>query len=130
MISKDKAEHYVWGEGCDGWHLAQSAGLSIIHERMPPGTSEARHFHRAARQFFFVLSGMATIEVEGRTEVLRAHEGVEVAPGVPHRIWNESELEVEFLVVSQPPSHGDRIVADDNILPRRISPPQSGSSPL
>lgn len=86
MVSKDRAEHYVWGEGCDGWHLVKSAGLSVIHERVPPGASEVRHFHRAARQFFFVLSGTVTIEVGGRVEVLRGHEGVEVPPGVPHRI--------------------------------------------
>lgn len=111
VISKDRAEHYARGEGCDGWHLVKSAGLSVIHERMPPGASEVRHFHRAARQFFFVLSGAATVEVAGRTEVLRGHEGVEVAPGLPHRIRNESGREVEFLVVSQPPSHGDRAAA-------------------
>ena len=86
MISKDKAEHHVWGEGCDGWHLVKSSGLSVIHERMPPGASEVRHFHRAARQFFFVLSGTATLEVGERMEVLRAHEGIEVPPGIPHWI--------------------------------------------
>ena len=112
MISKDKAEHYVWGEDCDGWHLVKSAGLSVIHERMPAGASEVRHFHRNSRQFFFVLSGTATIEVDGRVEVLREHEGVEVPPRIPHQMRNESEREVEFLVVSHPPSHGDRVVAE------------------
>ncbi|HEX8141345.1 MAG TPA: cupin domain-containing protein [Pyrinomonadaceae bacterium] len=115
MISKDKVEHYVWGGVCDGWHLVKSAALSVIQERMPPGASEVRHFHRASRQFFFILSGTATLEVGGRVEVLRAHEGVEVAPGAPHRIRNESKSDVEFLVVSQPASHGDRVIAEIQI---------------
>lgn len=110
MISKETAEHYVWGENCDGWHLVKAAELSVIHERMPPGTMEVRHYHQNSRQFFFVLSGAATLEIEGRREVLRRHEGAEVLPGVPHQMFNESDTEeVEFLVVSQPPSHGDRI---------------------
>ena len=116
MICKDRAEHYVWGEVCDGWHLVKSAELSVIHERMPPGTSEMRHFHLTSRQFFFILSGTATLEVGGRIEVLRAHEGVEAAPGVPHRMSNESEYDIEFLVVSQPASHGDRVVAEMSIV--------------
>ena len=116
MINKDRAEHYVWGDACDGWHLVKSAELSVIHERMPPGTSETRHFHLTARQFFFILSGTATLEVGGRIEALRAHEGVEVAPGVPHRMSNESESDVEFLVVSQPESHGDRVIAEMQIV--------------
>lgn len=108
MISKETAEHYVWGENCDGWHLVKAAGLSVIHERMPPGTKESRHYHAKARQFFFVLSGAVTLEIEGKRRVLRRHEGAEVPPGVPHQMFNESEKEAEFLVVSQPASHGDR----------------------
>jgi len=111
MISKDNAEHYAWGQDCDGWHLVKGAELSVIHERMPSGTSEVRHFHTRARQFFFVLSGTATLEFAGRREVLEAHEGIEVLPGVPHQMFNESGREVEFIVVSQPPGQGDRVLA-------------------
>lgn len=52
MISKDNAEHYVWGNNCDGWHLLKRQDLSIIHEHMPPATAETRHFHVQSRQFF------------------------------------------------------------------------------
>jgi len=109
MISKATAPHYVWGDHCDGWRLAQAGGLSVIHERMPPHTAEVRHHHRVARQFFFVLSGVATMEHGDERVALRGGEGVEIAPGVSHRIRNESEWDVEFLVVSAPPSWGDRI---------------------
>jgi hypothetical protein len=49
-ISKLTAEHYVWGEGCDGWHLVKNSNLSVIHERMPPNTSEVKHYHEKSRQ--------------------------------------------------------------------------------
>jgi mannose-6-phosphate isomerase-like protein (cupin superfamily) len=111
VISKANAEHYSWGQNCDGWHLVRSDALSVIHERMPPGTSEVRHFHIIARQFFFVLSGTATLEVDGTDTVLHAHEGLEVAPGTPHQMFNRSDRDLEFLVVSQPPSHSDRVAA-------------------
>jgi mannose-6-phosphate isomerase-like protein (cupin superfamily) len=109
MISREKAEHYTWGQDCDGWHLLKSDELSVIYERMPPGTSEIPHFHRNSRQFFFVLSGEATIEIAGKREPLSTHEGAEVPSGVPHQMFNESKHDVEFLVISQPPSHGDRV---------------------
>ncbi len=38
-ISKETAAHYVWGDHCDGWRLVNGQDLSIIHEKMPPGTS-------------------------------------------------------------------------------------------
>ncbi len=111
MISKDTAEHYHWGSGCDGWHLIKRGEISVIHERMPPGTSEVRHYHQAAWQFFFVLSGIATLEIDGKREGLQPQQGVEVPAGVAHQMRNESETEIEFIVISQPPSHGDRVLA-------------------
>lgn len=111
MVSKENAEHYRWGEVCDAWHLVRSPDLSVIEERMPPGASEVRHYHVRARQFFYVLSGELTIELEERAWVLRSGEGIEIAPGQRHQVMNRSEAEARMLVVSQPMSHGDRVVA-------------------
>ncbi|HEX6534161.1 MAG TPA: cupin domain-containing protein [Gemmatimonadaceae bacterium] len=105
------AERYSWGARCDGWHLVRAPGLSVIQERMPPGTAEVRHRHARARQFFYVLAGRLTLEVEGTRHVLDAGTGLEIAPGDAHQALNESERPVEFLVISQPPSHGDREAA-------------------
>ncbi|WP_423800992.1 cupin domain-containing protein [Neobacillus sp. SAB-20_R2A] len=107
--SKANAEHYIWGQQCDGWHLVKDANLSIIHERMPPNTAEERHYHVQARQFFFILSGTATLEVDGKRVILKQMEGYEVPPMAPHQIFNETDNDIEFLVTSQPNSRGDRI---------------------
>ena len=108
-IDRTTAEHYVWGGTSDGWHLVRSAALSVIQERMPPGAREVRHRHARSRQFFFVLSGTLTLEVEGTPHRLAARTGLELPPGTAHQAINESDADVEFLVVSTPPSHGDRI---------------------
>jgi uncharacterized cupin superfamily protein len=108
-ISNETAEHYVWGDVCDGWHLVRTPQLSVIEERMPQGASEQRHRHEVARQFFYVLAGELTMEVEGVTHVLKPGAGLEVAPGSAHQAMNRSVADVRFLVVSQPRSHGDRV---------------------
>jgi mannose-6-phosphate isomerase-like protein (cupin superfamily) len=112
--SRAVADHYVWGKHCDGWHLVRASALSVIEERMPPGAREARHRHESARQFFYVLSGVLTMEVEGILHRLAAHAGIEIAPGVAHQAINDGEIDAEFLVVSAPPSHGDRIPAESD----------------
>ena len=115
IISTTSAEHYKWGGAqgtdCDGWHLVKTDELSIIEECMPPGTSEARHSHVRARQFFFILEGELTLEIEQREFVLRASEGIEILPSQNHQALNRSATLVRFLVTSQPKSHGDRVNA-------------------
>ncbi|MFT3734411.1 MAG: cupin domain-containing protein [Rhodocyclaceae bacterium] len=106
--SRSNAEHYIWGEACDGWHLLKSAELSVIEERVPPGCSETRHRHAAARQCFYVLSGEAVIELEGQEFLLKTGESLEVPSGAAHQFFNRGVQDVRFLVVSQPAARGDR----------------------
>jgi mannose-6-phosphate isomerase-like protein (cupin superfamily) len=108
-ISTANAEHYTWGTGCDAWYLLKTDQLTIIEERMPPGTAETRHKHNKSRQFFFVLSGSATLEYGDKVAKLAANQGFEVPPGVPQRILNQGTVPLELVVTSNPPSHQDRI---------------------
>lgn len=107
-VDTGTAEHYRWGGDCDGWHLARSAGLSVIEERVPPGGSEVRHVHDRAEQFFYILSGQAAMVFDTGTVDLAAGQGLHVPAGVAHRFTNPGEHEVRFLVVSTPPTAGDR----------------------
>ena len=107
-VSIANAEHYKWGDNCDGWYLLKTDAVHIIQERMPAGTAETLHRHARARQFFLILKGTAILEHDGKSTVLKTGEGMEVAPGTKHRIKNESNAELDLVVTSQPPSHGDR----------------------
>lgn len=109
LISRENAEHYRWGNDCDGWHLVKDKNLSVIEEFIPSGASEARHYHEKAQQFFYILSGEVIMEIEGSSTLVRAGSGIRVPPGMHHQISNPSSGAVRFLVISQPPSHGDRI---------------------
>lgn len=109
-ISTDTARAYAWGDGCSGWHLMRAANLSIIEERMPAGSREVRHWHARAAQFFYVLAGTLTLEVEGTFHRLAARTGIELPQGTAHQAINETDADVDFLVISTPPAQGDRIL--------------------
>ncbi|MCF8041781.1 MAG: cupin domain-containing protein [Desulfarculaceae bacterium] len=112
IVSLANAEHYTWGEVCDGWHLLKSGDLSVIEERVPPGGAEARHYHQHAHQFFYVLSGRATMELPEKTLIIGARQGISVPPQTPHRLLNQDKEDLVFLVMSAPPSHQDRVLVD------------------
>jgi mannose-6-phosphate isomerase-like protein (cupin superfamily) len=109
VINRANAEHYTWGQACDGWRLADQPGLSVIEERMPPGAAEAWHVHQQARQLFYVLEGQLSIEQGEERCTLSAGDGLEMSPGTPHRVLNDTPADVRFLVISAPSTRGDRI---------------------
>jgi len=108
VVSIQNSDHYKWGVNCDGWHFAASKNLSVIRERVPPGSSETRHFHHKAEQFFYIISGIATLEVDGQMYLVHPDEGFRIPAGIAHTLSNGHEQDLEFLVISTPPSHGDR----------------------
>lgn len=103
------ADHYTWGDNCDGWHLLQSESLSVIQERMTQGTSEQLHYHQFAQQVFYILSGNAMLEIDGQERTISANECIHVPKKTLHRIVNRDAVDLIFLVISEPKSHGDRI---------------------
>ena len=109
MISTEKAEHYIWGEACDGWHLLKHEDMSVIQERVPAGIAEVMHYHERARQFFYILEGEGRMIFEDQEITLQKGQGVEISPMVKHQFKNRSQADVHFLVISVPSTRGDRI---------------------
>jgi len=110
MIKSTKnAEHYTWGAQCEAWHLLKSESLSVIEERMPPGTSEQLHYHERAQQVFYILSGTATFDIDGKLKTVEANQSIHIPPKTKHFIRNNGKADLHLLVISEPRAHGDRI---------------------
>lgn len=106
---KDNSDSYLWGVNCTAWHMVNNAHLSVIEESMPPHTQEKRHYHEFAQQFFRITKGRAIFELNGERFDLETGEGVHVPAMSRHSIINEQDEDLEFILISQPPAHGDRI---------------------
>jgi mannose-6-phosphate isomerase-like protein (cupin superfamily) len=108
-VTQENSIHYKWGDDCDGWKFLDSDKLSIIKEKMPPQTFETPHYHKTATQFFYILRGIATFEIEAEVFTVNAGEAVEIKPCKKHRISNQTKEDLEFIVISQPTTkNGDR----------------------
>ena len=86
--------------------------MSIIEESMPPNTSEVKHYHNKAQQFFYILKGNAVFELDNTTLHIGEREGIYIGRQVIHQIRNEGSTDLEFLVISEPTSKGDRVIIE------------------
>lgn len=109
LKSKQNTEHYFWGNKCEGFHLVKTENLSVIQEIMPVNTSEKLHYHENSQQFFFILNGTATFEIENEIYVVKNGNGIHILPKIKHKIKNLQSVALEFLVISQPRICGDRV---------------------
>ena len=108
-VSKyEPLKHYQWGNECDGWNFVDEPSLSVKQERMPAGSAEALHYHQFAQQFFFILEGTATFEIDNEIITVKTQEGIHIMPGQKHRISNQSARDLIFILSSQPNTKDDR----------------------
>ena len=108
VVSIENAEHYIWGEVCDGWYFLKREDMSVIQERVPAGGAEVMHYHNVARQFFYILDGQGTMVFDDHAVVLGKGQGLGIEPQVKHQFVNRSNEDVHFLVISVPTTRGDR----------------------
>ncbi|HFL2713452.1 TPA: GNAT family N-acetyltransferase [Legionella pneumophila] len=103
------ATYFAWGDGCEGWWLKNDGHFTVVYETMPAGSFETKHYHKKTEQFFYCLQGQLAIEFEDYEQILREYEGISIKTGIPHKVKNNSESPVCFLVVSSPNLPQDRV---------------------
>ena len=109
VVSKHNSlRHYQWGNNCDGWNFVDEKNLGVKQEKMPANTQEQLHYHQHAQQFFFILKGVATFEIDGVAITVNENEGIHIQPMSKHKIMNNSNAEMEFILTSQPSTANDR----------------------
>ncbi|WP_220473515.1 cupin domain-containing protein [Flagellimonas aequoris] len=70
--------------------------------------SREKHYHSNSQQFFRILSGKATFEMENEIIEVETGNGIHILPKTKHRIRNDQSENLEFIVISEPTTHGDR----------------------
>ncbi|MEI2387513.1 cupin domain-containing protein [Breoghania sp. JC706] len=111
-VTAARANFYCWGGDCSGWRLLELDHFQVRQEAMPAGAAEEPHMHRAAHQFFYVLSGSMTMRTPDGVVRVGAGQGFHVPPGLPHLVRNDEATELVFILSSSPSTVGDRHVVD------------------
>lgn len=109
ILSKENPlNHYKWGNNCDGWNFVSKPEVTIKQELMPAQTNEKLHYHTYAEQFFFILKGQATFYIENELFLVDANNGLQIKAGYKHKISNETNQDLEFILFSYPSTQNDR----------------------
>ena len=79
---------------------------SLAEAVVPAGTSTLRHHHKASEEFYFILEGGGTMEIDGTLQEIGPGDAILIPPGSRHRITAVSDF--RFLCCCAPPySHED-----------------------
>jgi mannose-6-phosphate isomerase-like protein (cupin superfamily) len=66
---------------------------------LEPGTSIGYHSHEDEEDTYYILSGNATVNLNGETRLLYPGEAAYLAPGGSHSIANDGQVPLEVISV-------------------------------
>ncbi len=85
---------------------APVAHQSLAEASLPPGAGTDRHYHKLSEEFYFLLEGTGTMEINGETRVVTPGDAVLIPSGAWHQITATAPL--RFLCCCAPPyAHED-----------------------
>lgn len=79
---------------------------SLAEAFVPAGSSTDRHFHKLSEEFYFILEGRGSMEIDGSHREVSPGDAILIPPGAWHQIQALDSL--RFLCCCAPPySHDD-----------------------
>jgi mannose-6-phosphate isomerase-like protein (cupin superfamily) len=75
---------------------------SLAEARLKPGISTKMHYHKAAEEIYYVLEGIARMEIEAESSIVGAQDAIVILPGKEHRITNIGNTDLVFLCCCAP----------------------------
>jgi mannose-6-phosphate isomerase-like protein (cupin superfamily) len=75
--------------------------------RLPPKSANTFHKHVRAEEFYFVLEGIGRMRVGEEVLTVPRYGGVLVGPSVLRQVFNDSDVEVLWLIVGAPDKEFD-----------------------
>jgi mannose-6-phosphate isomerase-like protein (cupin superfamily) len=98
-VSATSAEPHFQEANCVGWRLLDQDLLGIVEKQMPAGATTSWCRHDRLRQFFYVLNGQLSIDVEQVVRVVDMGSGLEIPPLVTYRVRNSGGWPASFLTI-------------------------------
>lgn len=84
---------------------------SLAEATVPVGQPTERHYHKLSEEFYFILEGTGTMEIDGEERRVSPGDAILIPPGAWHQISALKPL--RFLCCCAPPySHEDTYFAN------------------
>jgi mannose-6-phosphate isomerase-like protein (cupin superfamily) len=81
---------------------------SLAEATIPVGQPTQRHYHKLSEEFYFILEGKGSMEINGEERQVQPGDAILIPPGAWHQITATSQL--RLLCCCAPPySHEDTL---------------------
>ena len=103
----DVQEPFVTADGSTirevaGPRTLPSRNQSLAEATVQPGGATTEHFHRTSEEIYLFTQGMGRMRLGDQEGPVRAGDAVVIAPGTPHKLFNDGPEPLVLLCCCAP----------------------------
>ena len=106
VVNDSDREPFTTRDGSTVRELIQVAdgavNQSLAEAVVPSGGETIEHLHRRSEEIYRFVSGRGRIRVGGAEARVEAGDSVLIAPGTPHKVWNDGDEPLVLLCCCAP----------------------------
>lgn len=87
---------------------------SLAEAIVPAGKATDEHYHTETEEIYYILSGKGLMKIDDEQREVFQGDGIVIEPGIKHKIWNTSGVDLVFLCCCAPAyTHDDTVIVDE-----------------
>jgi mannose-6-phosphate isomerase-like protein (cupin superfamily) len=118
VVNIDKVQPFITKDGSQIRELLAHRNSciekqSLAEARLPVGSQTTVHYHKQTEEIYFLLEGLALMQIGGESRHVRAGDSIAIPAGRLHQITNTGDVELRFLCICVPPyEHTDTVLVE------------------
>ena len=87
---------------------------SLAEARLPVGGSTQAHYHPETEEIYYITHGTGRMKIGEEIQTVEVGDAIAIAPGAPHKIWNNGTETLRFLCCCAPAyEHEDTVLLEE-----------------
>jgi len=88
---------------------------SLAETIVPVGKATDEHYHMETEEIYYIIRGQGFMEIGEEKQEVSEGDGIVIEPGMKHKIWNTSEMDLVFLCCCAPAyTHDDTVIVEQS----------------
>jgi mannose-6-phosphate isomerase-like protein (cupin superfamily) len=109
-VALDSLTQFVTADGSLIRELARSERQTLAEATLPAGGETAEHFHPRTEEIYQFISGAGRMRLGEAEAAVGPGDCVLIAPGTPHKLWNDGPEPLVLHCCCVPPYSDDDTV--------------------
>jgi mannose-6-phosphate isomerase-like protein (cupin superfamily) len=118
IVNRDDVSPFITKDTSIIREILSPANSSLFNQSLAEaivvsGKATDEHYHKETEEIYYVIRGRGLMKIGDEKREVNEGDGIVIEPGMKHKIWNKSDVDLVFLCCCAPAyTHNDTVIVE------------------